>query len=169
MAIREPDIYRIVEKIGDHYQNNINNRFMRKALLHLELKQSEWDRLDGLITNADDYKTQGFQLDDLYEIVLAASRFIFLARQVLVPNLKSIVTMSAGSARSRAKEDPEKDKTLREMAISNFPVNLVILTDLVNELYAKSTELDKLAHGNKQPLYEKIPELKEVARYLLVT
>ncbi len=168
MAIKEPDIYRIIEKIGDHYQNNINNRFMRKALLHLELPQSEWDRLDGLISKSDYYKTQGFQLDELYEMILAAAHFIFQARQKLLPNLKTIVTQSAGARRGREDASAEQDKTLRDMAITNFPLNLGILTDLINELYVKTADLDRQEHGRKQPLYEKIPELKDIGRYLAV-
>ncbi len=168
MSVKEPEIYRIVEKIGDHYQNNINNRFMRKALLHLELPQSEWDRLEGLISKSDYYKAQGFQLDELYEMVLAACHFIFEARQKLIPNLKAIVTQSAGGHRGREQQgNPEQDKVLREMAIDNFPVNLRILTDLVNELYVKTTNLDRQVHGSKPPLYEKITELKQIGRYLV--
>jgi hypothetical protein len=167
VSIKEPDIFRIVEKIGDHYQNNINNRFMRKSLLHLELPQSEWDRLDGLTSKSEYYRTQGFQLDELYEMILAASHFIFQARQKLIPNLKSIVTQGA-SGRGGDGGSPQ-DKILRDMAINNFPVNVGILTDLVNELYVKTTGLDRQAHGSKPPLYEKIPELKEIGRYLVVS
>ena len=167
MAIKEPDIFRIVEKIGDHYQNNINNRFMRKALLHLELQQAEWDRLEGLISKSDYYKAQGFQLDELYEMILAACHFIFQARQKLIPNLKTIVTQTAGTSRGREQGGPEQDKTLREMAINNFPVNLGILTDLVNELYMKTTELDRAEHDKKRPVYERIPELKDIGKLLV--
>ena len=165
MAIKEPDIYKIVQKISDHYQNNISNRFMRKALLILELPQSEWDRLDGLTAKSDYYKTQGFQFDELYEMVLAAAHFIYQARQKLIPNLKAIV-QSARAARGR--EGPsDKDMILRDMAVHNFPVNLGILTDLINELYVRTASQDRQAHGKKPPIYEKIPELKELGRYLV--
>jgi hypothetical protein len=168
VSIKEPDIFRIVEKIGDHYTKNISNRFMRKSLLTLELQQAEWDRLDGLTAKSDYYKAQGFQLDELFEMILAAAHFIFQAREKLVPNL---LKSGGGHRGLRGRDDgaSEQDKVLRDMAARNFPVNLGILTDLVNELYVKTTGLDRQAHGSKPPLYEKIPELKDIGRWLVVT
>ena len=55
------------------------------------------------------------------------------------------------------------------MAAQNFPVNLAILSDLVNELYMKTTSIDRAAHEKKRPVYERIPELKDLGRYLVTT
>jgi hypothetical protein len=162
MQIKDPDIFKIVERISDHYQNNINNRFVRKVLVTLDLPQAEWDRLDSLITKSDYYKAQGFLFDELYEMVLAAAHFIYQARQKLVPNIKALLNQGASG-----KGASEQDKVLRDMAAQNFPVNLKIFTDMVNELYVKTASLDKLAHEKKSPIYEKIPELKELGRYLV--
>jgi hypothetical protein len=167
MAIKDPDINKIVEKIGDHYTNNVNNRFIRKALVTLDLQQSEWDKLDGLTTNSDYYKAQGYQFDELYEMILAAAHFIFKARQSILPNIKSLVGGHNPLSIGKSGGGSEQDKILRDMAARNFPMNLEILTDLVNELYVKTTHLDKLAHGKKPPVFDKIPELKELGRYLV--
>jgi hypothetical protein len=166
MAVKDPEIYKIVEKIGDHYTTNVNNRFVRKALVTLDLPQAEWERLDGLTSKSDYYKAQGFQFDELYEMILAAAHFIFKARTNIVPNIKSMVggrILSTGKSAAGS----EQDKILRDMAARNFPVNLEILTDLINELYVKTTHLDKQAHEKKMPVYDRIPELKELGRYLV--
>ena len=155
MPIKDPDIYRIMEKIGDHYQNNVSNRFIRKALVVLDLQQSEWDRLDNLTAKSEYYKQQGFQFDELYEMVLAAAHFIHEARD-------EDAAQHQGDARRRAATD--KERVLRDMAAQNFPVNLEILADLMNELYMKTTILDKAAHEKKRPVYERIPELKELGK-----
>ena len=157
MNIKDPDVYRIIEKIGDHFQTNVSNRFIRKALVVLELPQSEWDRLENLTAKSEYYKQQGFTFDELYEMILASAHFIHQARAQLVPNLRSM--LSAGST--------DKEKVLRDMAAQNFPVNLEIFSDLVNELYLKTTSLDRTAHENKKPVYERIPELKELGKYLV--
>ena len=157
MKIKDPDIFRIMEKIGDHFQNNVSNRFIRKALVVLELPQSEWDRLENLTSKSEYYKQQGFQFDELYEMVIAAAHFIHQARTKMVPNLKSMIAQGAGDA----------DRVLRDMAAQNFPVNLAILSDLINELYMRTTSLDREAHEKKRPVYERIPELKEIGRYLV--
>ena len=91
MAVKDPDIFKIVEKIGDHYHTNLNNRFVRKAIMIVELPQSEWDRLDNLTTKSDYYKAQGFQFDELYEMILAAAHFIYQARQKVVPSIRTLV------------------------------------------------------------------------------
>ena len=61
----------------------------------------------------------------------------------------------------------EKDKVLRDMAAQNFPVNLAILSDLIKELYMKTTELDRSEHEKKRPVYEQIPELKDIGKLLV--
>ena len=92
MNIKDPEIFKIIERIGDHYQNNISNRFIRKVLVILDLPQSEWDRLDSLTTKSEYYKNQGFQFEELYEMVIAAAHFIYQARTKMVPNLKGIIS-----------------------------------------------------------------------------
>jgi hypothetical protein len=157
MNIKDPEIFKIIERIGDHYQNNISNRFIRKILVVLDLPQSEWDRLENLTSKSEYYKNQGFQFDELYEMVISAAHFIHQARTKLVPNMKSMIAQGAGDA----------DRVLRDMAAQNFPVNLGILADMINELYMRTTALDRDAHESKRPIYERIPELKEIGRYLV--
>lgn len=159
MNIKDSDIFKIIERIGDHYQNNIFNRFIRKVLVVLDLPQSEWDRLDHLTSKSEYYKNQGFQFDELYEMVISAAHFIHQSRTKLVPNLKSMIAQGAGDA----------DRVLRDMAAQNFPVNLAVFADMVNELYMRTTSLDREAHEKKRPVYERIPELKEIGRYLVNT
>jgi hypothetical protein len=157
VAIKDPDIYRIIEKIGDHFLNNVSNRFIRKTLVILELPQAEWDRLENLTNKTEYYKQNGFSYDELYEMVLAAAHFISQARQKMVPHIKGML-VQAGT---------DKDKVLRDMAAQNFPVNLAILSDLINELYMKTTELDRSEHEKKRPVYERIPELKDIGKLLV--
>jgi hypothetical protein len=155
--IKDAEIFKIIERIGDHYQNNISNRFIRKVLVLLDLPQSEWDRLDSLTTKSEYYKNQGFQFEELYEMVIAAAHFIHQARTKMLPNLKSMISQGGTDA----------DRVLREMAAQNFPLNLGILSDQINELYMKTTSLDREAHDKKRPVYERIPELKDIGRFLV--
>jgi len=157
VEIKDPDVFRIIEKIGDHYQNNVSNRFIRKALVVLELQQSEWDRLENLTGKMEYYKQQGFQFDELYEMVLAAAHFVYQARTKLMPNLRTMIAQGGS----------DQDRVLRDMAAQNFPVNLAILSDLVNELYMKVASIDKATHEKKRPVYERIPELKDLGKYLV--
>jgi hypothetical protein len=171
VPVKDPDIYRIVEKVGDHYTNNVANRFIRKALMILELQQAEWDRLDNLTAKSEYYKQQGFQFDELYEMIIAAAQFIYQARVRIVPNARSVISQQGGDSFTAKRQPggPDQDRVLRDMAAQTFPVNLGIFSDLVNELYMKTTALDRAAHEKKRPVYERIPELKEIGRYLVVS
>ena len=157
MQIKDPDVFRIIERVGDHYQNNVSNRFTRKILVVLELQQSEWDRLENLTGKTEYYKQNGFQFDELYEMVLAAAHFIHESRQKIVPNIRTMLTHGG----------TEQDKVLRDMAAQNFPVNLAILSDLINELFLRVTSLDRASHEKTKPVYERIAELKDLGRLLV--
>jgi len=67
----------------------------------------------------------------------------------------------------RGAEGENTSKVLTQMAINNFPVNLKIFSDMVNELYLKTVDLDKKLHKDQRPVYERIPELKEMGHYLV--
>ena len=157
MNIKDPDVFRIIEKVGDHFQNNVSNRFTRKVLVILELQQAEWDRLENLTSKTEYYKQQGFQFDELYEMVLSAAHFIHEARVKIVPSIRSMLAHGA----------TEQDRVLRDMAAQNVPVNLAILSDLINELYLRVTAIDRAAHEKTKPVYERIAELKELGRLLV--
>jgi hypothetical protein len=168
MVIKNAKIFQIIDKIKDHFKNNIYNRYMRKALLLIQISQTTWDLLDSLTEKAEFFKVQGYQLDELYDRIIAAAQFIFHARKEVMPNLRSLLAAGGDAMFSRSTGEPGADRVLSEMASTNFPVNLKIFADLVNELYLETVEIDKEMHKNKKPIFEKIPELKNIGHYLVV-
>ena len=52
------------------------------------------------------------------------------------------------------------------MAINNFPANLGVFADLVNELYVRAVALDRAEHPKEKPVFEHLPELKELGKLL---
>ena len=167
MVVKNADIYKIIDKMKEHFKNNIYNRYIRKALLTMRIPQSTWDLLDNMVENADYYKIQGYQFDELYDRILAAANFIFHARKEVAPNLRSLLSMGTGTFFSRGKGDQNADKVLTQMAINNFPVNIKIFSDMVNELYFKTVVIDKEMHKKEKPVFERIPDLKQIGHYLV--
>jgi hypothetical protein len=157
MQIRDAQIVRLIERIGEHYRTNISNRFIRPALLQLPLDKQSWDLLDVLTEKAEQYRYQGFALDDLYRQIAASARFVATARRELVPGLRNRL--------SGASSGP--DKVLRDMAVNNFASNLQLFADLVNELYVKLVELDKIDAKGRRPLYLSMLELQDIGRMLV--
>jgi hypothetical protein len=166
MSVKEPEIFKIIDKIKEHFNTNIVNRFVRKALLTMQVTKSTWDILDTLKEKADYHKIQGYQFDELYDIIIAAATFIYHARKEVMPNLKSRLIGGPKTVFSKEKSGQADDRVLTEMAINNFPVNLKIFSDMINMLYMKTVEIDK--NENKQrPVYERIPELKQLGEFLV--
>jgi hypothetical protein len=158
MQIQDPQIIRLIERIGEHYRTNISNRFIRPALLQLPLENQSWDLIEVLMEKVDQFRYQGYHLDELYRQIAAAARFVALARRELVPGLRSRQDNSGISG---------SDKVLRDMAVNNFASNLQLFADLLNELFIKLVEIDKLDSKGHMPLYVQLPELQEIGRQLV--
>jgi hypothetical protein len=164
MPVKDREVFNVVRRLGDHYRNNISNRYTRKALQALELDQETWGRIEQITSEEDYQQYQGYRFDDLYDHILALARFVFRCRIDLLPNIRSILAggLDAGS------RDAAADRVLRDMVANNFRANLSVLSDMVNELYIKTVELDKQSHEVKPPVYRRIPELRELGRYLIL-
>ena len=157
MLVKDAHIIRIIERIGEHYRTNISNRFIRPALLQLPMEKQAWDMIEVLTEKVEQYRYQGFQLDELYRQIVASARFVSIARRDLVPTLRN--RLSGGST--------GPDKVLRDMAVNNFGSNLQVFADLVNELYVGLVELDKSGSKGRRPLYMAMPELQDIGRLLI--
>jgi len=155
--IKEPYIIRLLEQIGEHYRANISNRFLRPVLLQIQVDKNTWDLIEVLAEKMDLYRYQGFNLDELYRQIAACARFIEVARNK--STIKSKINMLP----------PGHDKTLREMAVSNFGSNLKVFSELLSELYKALVEMDKKDAGDKKkPLYTQMPELYDIEKLLVV-
>lgn len=159
MNVRDSDVARLIERLGDHYKKNISNRYVRPALLHLNLDNQAWDLIETLTEKSEQFRYQGFHLDELYRQIAAAARFVSLARRELIPTLRARL----GSVSSNS----ESDRVLRDMAINNFASNLQLFADMLNELYVKLVAIDRLESAGRSPLYVQMPELVDVGRQLV--
>lgn len=162
MQLKNPEIFSAIESIGEHYRTNIANRFTRRAISAMSLDQGTWSLIEELTEKVENYRYQGYHLDELYSQVLAMARFIYQARREVAPNLR--YTASSGTYMGATSNT---DKVFRDMAVNNFLPNLKILADKVNELYVKVAAIDKAAAGQKAPVYSQLAELHEIGRYLV--
>ena len=158
MPIRDAHVIRLIERIGEHYRSNISNRFIRPALLQIPLEKQAWDLIESLTEKVEQYRYQGYHLDEIYRQVAAAARFVGVTRKELVPGLRNRLSGNSGSS---------SDRVLMDMAINNFASNLQLFADLVNELYINLVELDKIEAKGKRPVYLSIPELQDIGRQLV--
>jgi hypothetical protein len=148
---------RLIERIGEHYRTNISNRFIRPALLQLPLDKTTWDNIETLTEKYEQFRYQGFHLDELYREVAATARFVAATRREVAPSLRS--RLGNGSVGTG-------DKVLRDMAVNTFTANLNIFADLLNELYTRLVDLDVAAAKGKTALYQQVPEYGTIEEML---
>ena len=154
MAIKDSEIFALLDKLGDHYQRNIDNQHVRKAFTSLPLPNSTWDMVDTLTSKSSHYRYQGYPYQELYDQILAAASFVYHVRKQILPNLRSLVGMAS----------PGQEVVVK-MVVNNFPTNLSIFADMLNELYMKATNLDR--QENRAPVYERTPDLAQIGHYLI--
>ena len=157
MLVKDAQIVRMVDRIGEHYRTNISNGFLRPALFQLSMEKSTWDWLETLTEKLEHFRYQGFHMDELYRQIIAASRFVSLARRELAPNLRNRLQTGGNSP---------MDRVLRDMAINNFGSNLQVFADLVGELFQNLLKIDNSKTKNRKPVHMSMPELLEVGRLL---
>jgi len=148
----------MVEQLSEHYRTNISNRFIRPALLQLSLDKSTWDQIESLTEKLEQFRYQGYHLDELYRQIVAAARFVSATRREIAPNIK--FRLGTGSSDGQ-------ERILRDMAVNNFSSNLQVFADLLYDLYIKLVEIDAATSKGRRPLYQQIPELKELGSQLI--
>jgi len=167
MPIKDQAIFAIIDKLADHYHNNINTRFTRKAFISMDIDQATWNHIEALTDKSEYYRLQGYDLEELYDMILSMAKFVYKARKEVQPNLRILLGLGGGSMFGRSSSSSPADKVLLEMAIKNFSANIGVFIDLLNELYFKVVETDKRLAAKQSPMYERIPELKQIGTYLV--
>jgi hypothetical protein len=168
LPVNDADLVKMIDLMGDHYRNNINNRYIRKALLSLQIPPDTWAKIERLTTRSGHAEANGYQYEELYEMILAAATLISRARKHVVPNAARL----GGRVRSagpRPAGESRGEEVLREMAFRTLGQNLSIFSDHVHSLYMKSVELDKRDHAGQKCVYERLPELKGIGKLLIAT
>jgi hypothetical protein len=149
------DTQGLLSELVSHYETNINNRFVRKALLSLELDNITWSRIERAVSLTQQNMQNTIDLEEMYSLIFSLAKFISLARKI---NLGLI---------SAASDSNSMERTLRNMAVSNFGSNINHLADLINSLYLKVRSDDESAAVKGRPVYEGIPELQKIGSFLI--
>ena len=157
LLVKDAQIVRLVDRIGEHYRVNIANGFLRPALFQLSMEKQTWDWIETLTEKLEHFRYQGFHLEDLYRQIIAAARLVYLARRELVPNLRNRLSIGGITG---------MDRVIRDMTVNNFSSNLQLLADLVGELYQSLLKIENARPKNRRPIYRTIPELEDVDRWL---
>ncbi len=164
MAVKDNDTLSLIDRIGEHFRTNLNNRYVRQAYTVMPLDPGTWTLIEAITEKAEHYAGQGYTYQELYERIIALARFVYHARREVQPHLRSILGRSTGY---RNVPTSQNDRVLRDISVNNFPSNLNILADLIDRLYQHVAMQDQKEHKNHAPIYRSIRELSELGRYLV--
>ena len=158
MAVKNTQIFSIIDRISEHYDQNIYNRYLRKAFTDLTIEKGSWEKIEKLTQSSEYDRMQGYSFNELYDSIYAIAHFIKKVKTDVAPNLR----FKLGNDKPSGNE-----KLLKDMAVINFDANLGLLADMVNELYLKTIELDRTEAAGRAPVYTRRAELNDVGKMLI--
>ena len=158
MSIKNTQIFSIIDRISEHYHQNISNRYVRKAFSELTIDADTWEKIGKLTESSEYARLQGYTYHELYENIYAMAVFIKKVRSEIGSNLRFMLGSSQASG---------NEKLMMDMAVINFDANLGLLADMVNELYMKTIELDREEAQGRAPIYTRIKELGDLGKMLI--
>ena len=151
-AIEDPDVLEAIKRLGEHFQTNVNNRYMRDILVQLEVSDSDWRLIERLTSPRQMDEVQGYGLEQMYDGIIAFAHFIYAARREAVPAISNFIHHGASP--------------IAKMAITNFPANLSTLSQMVYDLYKRVRGGDNESLGVDGLGGRRFEELNRVEHYL---
>ena len=158
MAVKNTQIFSIIDRISEHYHQNIANRYIRKAFSDLTIEKGSWEKIEKLTDLSEYTRLQGYSFNELYDSIYALALLIKKLRSDVAPNLRFMLGHNKPSG---------NEKLLMDMAVINFNDNLGLFADMVNELYMKTVELDRVEAAGRAPIYTRMSELNEIGKLLI--
>lgn len=157
MPTNDGQMLNLLEKVKESLNTLISVRFVRNAYEHIDLAYTTRSLTDSLIRQDNLLRSYGYMYNELYDIILALAKVVHKFRTEIIPNSKNLLSAEPRNAAEKLKE---------QMAAENLASNVDILCDNVHALYIHTVSLDKESHTKKAPVYERIPELKELGSFL---
>jgi CO dehydrogenase/acetyl-CoA synthase epsilon subunit len=146
-AIEDPEVLEAIKKLGEHFQTNVNNRYMHDVFVQLDVSDSDWRLIERLTSPRQIDDVQGYGVEQLYDGIISLAHFIYAARREAVPAISNFIHHGTSP--------------IEKMAIKNFPSNLSSLSQMVYDLYKKVR-----GQANDAPRGRHFEELSRVEHYL---
>jgi hypothetical protein len=154
-AIDDPEVLEAIKRLGEHFQTNANNRYMRDILVRLDVSDSDWRSIERLTSPRQIDSVQGYGIEQLYDGIIALAHFVYSAQREVVPAIGNFI--------------PHGASPIVKMAIKNFPANLSSLSEMTYDLHKRVRGQDKGVPGQERPgglTQRRFEELNRVEHYL---
>ena len=159
MLTRNSDIQSLVERLSEHYRQNVASLYLRPAFFRLEVSRQDWDHIEAVAEKTALYRQQGWHLDELYACLVSLARFIQKARRQILPDARSV---ALGNLRDTA----PNQKIKAEMAAANFGSNLGVLASMILELFQRCKDEEAALAPGVVPAWKKEPGIGQLGELL---
>lgn len=159
MQIQSQELFQKLERLAEHYNNNVASPFVKAEFPTLTLSSQDWDEIELITVRQELFKHQGYHIDELYTKLLAIARLVKAARTQIGAGLKRrIAVRFAGRSAS--------EKVMAEMSAANFLPNVKVLADQVLDLFLYAKKIDAEQHQGKAHVLATMPEVREIEALL---
>lgn len=151
------DIKTKINEIRYHYDTYLNNKFVKSIMMKLDIPHTIHRDMDYILTNEIIYIDSKGSLMDLYAGIKA---IIFLIKDIdikITPNIQGY--MDAGKKAYSA-----NDAILYQMAIKNYPMNVVILETMIKQLYDMVLDFDRSSFAGHE-IFKSVKDIKDIDIY----
>ena len=162
MHVKVQDIKNAIMEIQKHYDKHVNNKYVKRITLHMDLPQSTIQNMNLILSGNFAYIDSRGAIEDLYYGIKAVCDFIIEIRTKIIPNLDSFTNGSIFTPQANLSEN---EKILSQMAIKNYPMNINILSDLICKLYVIIFEYDK-TNFEKDPAFKRIEIFTDIQKLI---
>jgi hypothetical protein len=151
MLVQNTILFHQLEKISQHYRQNVANPYIKPEFYRLHLDKNVWNLIEELTERNQTYRQQGYHLDELYRMLWAVALFIKVARSQLVDQITAII-------KSAYRTKKNSDQLIAQMSAENFAGNLGLLGQMVYEAFTTLTQIDEQNAKGIKPIYKRMEE-----------
>ncbi len=144
------DIKKTVKDIQNHYNTNVNNKYVKKALLRMDVPLHVAQNMDFLLKGDLYYIDSRGAVEDLYMGVAATMDYI----DMIVKNVLPHVTFTGADFVTK----DANERVMAQMAFKNYGMNVEIFRKKVCDFFTLLTEYDGF-------LFSKNPAWRNIKNY----
>jgi hypothetical protein len=159
MKFKDEKVKAVIDELIHHYHLFVSNQFINYYLMDAKISKSDWVDVEDLVNSNKYYEAEGYDLEKMYEDVLAFARFLTKIREEVLPRIKA-------EAEGRLRKLTADNQILYKMTLDNAPGNVKLFFDLVSTLYVHLKRADKEKNGEGKALYRKVGFVKEIEALL---
>ncbi|MCG8571141.1 MAG: hypothetical protein MJB14_13490 [Spirochaetes bacterium] len=149
------DIITVINDIRQHYESNLNSKYVKHMMMKLNLPYNVTQDMKRLLETQIVYVDSRGAVEDIYSGIKAVGYFVKEVQATIFPNIKAFSDANISSLN-------QNEKILYQMAIKNYPENVMLFAEKIFHLFEMVFEFDKTKFDNN-PAFKSFPGFDEIS------